>query len=67
MTSNELEHANRLFWIVKGRLVPKGWSDNTIQDMVKDYTKRVWYNEESYIYEEGFEKAWKKHLTNPLN
>lgn len=63
MTSNEIEHANRLFWIVKGRLVPEGWSDKTIQDMVKDYTKRVWYNEESYIYEEGFEKAWQNHLT----
>jgi len=67
MTALELKQANRLFWMVKGRLVPNSWSDETIQDMVRDYTKRLWYNEEAYIYEEGFEEAWQKVLDKSTN
>lgn len=52
------KEANRLFWIVKGHLIPQSWSEETTEDMIQDYTKRIWYNEEAYLQEEGFEEAW---------
>lgn len=60
MDEDELREANRLMWMVKGRLIPETWHEQTIRDMVKDYTKRLWYNEEAYHYEKGFDEAYKR-------
>lgn len=49
------KEAYRLFWIVKGHL---NASEQCILDCYDSYFKRVWYNEESYIHEQGFEEAW---------
>ena len=65
MTQQELKEANRLFWIVKNRLIPSSWNDKTIKDMYDDFFKRVWCNEEAYVYEEGFEEAWQKRISKP--
>ena len=62
MTQQELKEANRLFWIVKNRLIPSSWDDKTIKNMYDDFFERVWYNEEAFMYEEGFEEAWQKKL-----
>lgn len=51
------KEAYRLFWIVKGHL---NAPEQTILDSYNGYFKRVWYNEEAYIHEEGFEEAWRK-------
>ena len=37
-------------------------SHETIMGMAPGYFKRLWYYEEAYIHEEGFEKAWEKVL-----
>ena len=37
-------------------------SEDTIMAMAPRYFKRLWYNEEAYIREEGFEEAWEKVL-----
>jgi len=49
--------AYRIFWLVKGHL---NASEDCILDCYDGYFKRVWYNEESYIHEEGFEEAYNK-------
>tara|TARA_R110002096_G_scaffold4645_4_gene21957 strand:+ start:460 stop:672 length:213 start_codon:yes stop_codon:yes gene_type:complete len=53
------KEANRMMWIVKGSLIPDNWSQKDIDSMRESYFKRLWYNEEAYIYEEGFEDAYR--------
>ena len=61
MLSQEfLKNANRLMWIVKGQLIPEGYSDEDIVDMYDSYFRRCWGNIENYVHEEGFEEAWEK-------
>ena len=43
----------RLFWMTKGHL---NASDDTIRSCYDGYFKRLWYNNEAYIKEEGFEE-----------
>jgi hypothetical protein len=62
MSPAELKEANRLFWIVKSRLIPDTWDCQTIKDMHADFFKRLWYNEEAYIHEEGFEESYQKKV-----
>ena len=50
---------NRVFWIVKGRLIPDTWNNATVQEMYKDFYKRLWNNNECYLREAGFEKAYR--------
>ncbi len=35
-------------------------TEQTILNSYDSYFKRLWYNEEAYIHEEGFEEAWKQ-------
>lgn len=63
MTGDELKEANRIFWIVKGHLIPAGWSDKEILSMQDSYVRRMWGNHEAVFREEGFEEAWNKRLS----
>jgi len=55
---------NRLYWIIKGTLMPQHWDDNTKQACYDNFFKRCWYNEESYLHETGFEEAYKERVKN---
>ena len=62
MSPEKLKEANRIFWMVKHHLIPHTWSEDAIIDMQNDYFRRLWYNNEAYQYEEGFEEAYAKYL-----
>ena len=64
MTQAELKEANRLFWIVKGHLVPDSWSEQDILAMQDSYMRRLWGNHEAVFREDGFEAAWSAKLKN---
>lgn len=49
------KEAYRIFWIVKGHL---NAPEQCIYDCYDSYFKRVWYMEESYAHENGFEDAY---------
>ena len=51
------KEAYRLFWIVKGHF---NATEQCILDCYDSYFKRVWYNEEAYLHEDGFEEAYQK-------
>ena len=63
------KEANRLNWIVKGKLIDKSWSDRDVEATYNSYIKRLWGNNERAEYSGlGFEAAWakrqaEKHLT----
>ncbi len=63
MTLSELKEANRLFWIVKGHLIPDSWSVQTIRSMENSYFERLWGNHENTVHEDGFEEAWSKKMS----
>ena len=42
-------------------------TEQTILNSYDSYFKRLWYNEEAYIYEKGFEDAWKKLNNEKIN
>ena len=52
------KEANRLNWIIKGKLIDLSWSDDDVEKTYHSYFKRLWGNNESYIYEEGFDQAY---------
>lgn len=54
------KEANRRMWMVKGQLIPDQYKDSDIEDLSNSYFNRIWYNEEAYIYEEGFEEAYRE-------
>lgn len=58
MTQAELKEANRLFWMVKGHLIPDSWNKQDILAMQDSYMRRMWGNHEAVVHEEGFEAAW---------
>lgn len=60
MTIEQTKEANRYFWIIKGHLIPEGWSDIDIEEISSRYFKRIWGNHEACFREEGFEEAWTK-------
>jgi hypothetical protein len=71
MTYFQLKEANRLYWIVKGQLIPESWQEKDVMATYESYIKRLWGNIEAYQHEIGFEAAWaqrqaqksKKYLT----
>jgi len=71
MTYFQEKEANRLYWIVKGQLIPLSWKEETIMECYESYVRRIWGNIEAYQHEIGFEAAWaqrqaenaKKNLT----
>ena len=60
MTTEQTKEANRYFWIIKGHLIPEGWSDIDIEEISSSYFKRIWGNHEACFREEGFEEAWSR-------
>lgn len=45
----------RVFYIIKGHL---NVTKPTIEGCYDSYFQRIWYNEESYLWEKGFEEAY---------
>ena len=60
MTSFQLKEANRYYWIVKGQLIPEGWSEKDIMSTYESYFTRIWGNHEKCYHEVGFQQAWLK-------
>lgn len=58
MDEKKRKECYELFYVVKGHL--KYFDDNDLEAIYKDYTKRLWYNEEAFLYHEGFEEAYKR-------
>jgi hypothetical protein len=50
------KEVHRVFWMVKGYIA----DDDMAEQCYNGYVRRLWYNEEAYRYEEGFEEAYKK-------
>lgn len=58
MTFEDYKEANRLYWIVKGMLIPESWNEKSIIEMKRSYIGRIWHNHEATsVHEEGFEEA----------
>lgn len=64
MDAKDVKEANRLFWIVKGTLIPEHFTEKNIKWVLDSYTRRVWHNEE--VNDEGFDEAWQKKLINGM-
>lgn len=58
----ELKEAYKLIWIVKGYI--PNWPEDEVLKTGDSYLRRIWHNEESYRYEEGFEEAWEEWKKN---
>ena len=55
---------NRLYYAVKGQLIPESWSQKDIDKMAYKYTKRLWGNNERLEYtDEPFEELWQKRYS----
>ena len=52
------KEANRFNWIIKGKLIDLSWSDDSVEKTYHSYFKRLWGNNEIYLHEEGFAKAY---------
>lgn len=52
------KEANRLNWIIKGKLIDLSWSDEDVEKTYNSYFKRLWGNNEMYIHEAGFDRAY---------
>lgn len=62
MDEKDLKEANRLMWLVKGHLIPKEYSEEDIQSVLRSYFVRLWGNHEATVHEEGFEEAWQQRM-----
>ena len=60
------KEANRLNWIIKGKLIDISWSDTEVEKTYHSYFKRLWGNNESYIHEDGFEDAYEQRVQELL-
>ena len=58
MDETSRKKAYELFYLVKGHL--KYFDDIDLEGIIRDYTKRLWYNEETHLYYDGFEEAYSK-------
>ena len=58
VSNEERKECYRLFFMVKGHLGCSHWTDDQLKSMADSYIKRVWYNEEAYIYAQGFDEAY---------
>jgi len=63
------KEANRLFWLVKGHLIPISEPDHIVESYYESYFKRLWNNESQCleVYERGFEAAYKIREAEMLN
>ena len=54
------KEANRLNWLIKGKLIDRSWSDESVEQIYDSYFKRLWGNNERMEYGSvGFEAAYK--------
>ena len=54
------KEANRLNWLIKGKLIDRSWSDEAVEKTYDSYFKRLWGNNERMEYgATGFEAAYK--------
>ena len=54
-----LREYNRVFFAVKGMLIPKEYTENDMIEMYDSYVRRLWGNHERLSYShEDFEKLW---------
>jgi len=67
MTKWEIKEANRLFWMVKGHLIPMSWSEKDVNAIYESYFRRLWGNHEVGIREAGFEAAYKEREAQIYN
>ncbi len=58
MTSTIHKEVNRFMGILKGHLVPDGYSEKDYLDTHESFLKRLWGNHENCVHEDGFEKAY---------
>lgn len=61
------KEANRMNWIIKGKLIDKSWSDKDVEKTYNSYFTRLWNNNENYLHETGFEAAWKAREAEMYN
>jgi hypothetical protein len=54
------KEANRLNWMIKGKLIDVSWSDIEVEKTYDSYFKRLWGNNESYIHEDGLNEHGSK-------
>ena len=66
MSSSKLKKAAELAWQVKGRLWPSlaNSSEKELDSIIREYTDRMFNNEEGYLYTEGFDEAWQKFIND---
>ena len=57
-SEEHLKQCYRLLWMVKGHI---NMSELDVLALYNSYFKRVWYNEESWMAEEGFDEAWEEY------
>lgn len=60
MNSERRKECYELFYLVKGHL--KYFNDDDLEAIHRDYTKRLWYNEETHLYHGGFEERYRTFL-----
>jgi len=60
LPSHVYKEANRLYWSVKGMLIPTDWSRKDVLSVYNGYTARVWGNHEAMTdsHMSGFPEAW---------
>jgi hypothetical protein len=61
----DFKEANRVFYAVKGHLIPDEYSQYDIDKMYESYTKRLWGNHEASIGDDDFEELWALCYKNP--
>jgi hypothetical protein len=59
----DLKEANRLFYSVKGSLIPDDYTPEDITEMYNSYFKRLWGNHEASTRDEKFEELWANRHT----
>lgn len=67
MTWYQIKEANRLYWIVKGQLIPESWSEKDIEETYHSYIQRLWGNHEANVHSVGFEAAWAARQAKKFN
>lgn len=62
------KEANRLNWLVKGQLIDRRESDETVERLYDSYFARLWNNTERAEYGSiGFEAAYKAREAEIMN
>jgi len=58
------KEVNRFMWIIKGQLVPDGYSEEDYLEVHDSYLHKIWGNHEASIHEDGFEEAYTEKYKN---